>query len=547
MAPRKPVVVVTGASRGIGLEVTRHLLNAFDANVVTISRTKTPELESLASHALSILECDIADELSLTEAIARAEEVHHHIDGLVLNAGTLDPLCRVGDGTPLAAWKHHFDVNFFSLVVAVKAALPALRRSELGGRVVFISSGAAVKGVAGWGPYNASKAAMNSLSRTLAFEEPDVISVALRPGMVDTDMQRRLRETGEQYMTEERYQFFVNTHASGNLVKPEDVGKFSTTATHKPGLHNLGFISMYIDIHHHYFPSNLDKGKENSTLGWRTPSANLPWTPEVSLRFMDASNIQFALLSFPALASGAISDKNRALARERNEHTAGICKKYPHRFGFFACLPFLDDTEVMGTGALAEIEYALDMLGAFGISLSSSYGEGPNAGRSATYTATMKLTSSAYIGHDKYDPVWAELDRRQAIVFLHGTQTPSSTPYPHEYLGVPIVEVPNETFKAAAHLVVSGHKRKYSNVKVILAHLGGSLPFLAPRVAVLSQHMGCPLSPEEVLQSFKDFYYETALSSYETTLVAMESFVKPDHILFGTDFPGKLIVLWKWT
>ena len=98
---------------------------------------------------------------------------------------------------------------------------------------------------------------------------------------------------------------------------------------------------------------------------------------------------------------------------------------------------------------------------------------------------------------------------------------------------------PNETFKAAAHLVVTGRKRKYPDVKIILAHLGGTTPILAPRVAVLSHHMGCSLNPEEIMRDFQTFYYETALSGYDTNLTAMERFVSPDRIIFGTDFPGK--------
>lgn len=79
----------------------------------------------------------------------------------------------------------------------------------------------------------------------------------------------------------------------------------------------------------------------------------------------------------------------------------------------------------------------------------------------------------------------------------------------------------------------------FPNVKIILAHLGGTTPFLASRVAVLSYHMGCPLSPEEILDDFRSFYYETALSSYEPNLLAIEKFVQHDHILFGSDFPGE--------
>lgn len=104
------------------------------------------------------------------------------------------------------------------------------------------------------------------------------------------------------------------------------------------------------------------------------------------------------------------------------------------------------------------------------------------------------------------------------------------------------MQVPNETFKAASHLVVTGRKRKYTDVKIILAHLGGSTPFLAPRVAVLSPHMGCTLSPEEIIEDFKSFYYETALSTSSINLTAMDAFVSPDRVLFGTDFPGQCAI-----
>lgn len=85
---------------------------------------------------------------------------------------------------------------------------------------------------------------------------------------------------------------------------------------------------------------------------------------------------------------------------------------------------------------------------------------------------------------------------------------------------------------------MTGKKRKYSNVRIVLAHLGGSAPFLASRVAILSGHMGCSLSPEKIVDGFKTFYYETALSACETTLSAMENFVGRDKLLLGTDFPG---------
>ena len=192
---------------------------------------------------------------------------------------------------------------------------------------------------------------------------------------------------------------------------------------------------------------------------------------------------------------------------------------------------------------IEEIRYAFDVLKANGVSITSSYGEAGNAGEpgSPSLLAFVNLTHSLlteYLGDRGFDPIWEELNSRRAAVFLHGAQTRPERPDPHEFLGVPIVEVPHETFKAAASLVVSGKKRKYPNIKFVLAHLGGSTPFLAPRVAVLSNYMGSGLTPEDILHDFKTFYYDTALSSHESTLTAMQSFVGPDKLVFGTDFPG---------
>ncbi|CCM03180.1 uncharacterized protein FIBRA_05302 [Fibroporia radiculosa] len=279
-------------------------------------------------------------------------------------------------------------------------------------------------------------------------------------------------------------------------------------------------IKRRIDVHHHIFPNTLRKAEQSKAVGFRTPPENLPWSPAVSLQAMDALGIDIAVLSLPAgVPCGPIGPENCQAARELNLLMAQVCEMHPGRFGFFACLPIPGDTNT----ALDELAFALDELHADGIALPSSYGEG---------------SSATYLGDDLYDPIWEELNRRGTVVFLHGTQTPSSNPYPHPFLGLPITEVPNETYKGAAHLVVTGKKRKFSNVKIILSHLGGSTISLAPRVAVLSKHMGCPLSPEEILQDFQSFYYETALSAHKATLSALKSFVGPDRVLFGTDFPA---------
>jgi len=144
------------------------------------------------------------------------------IDGLVLNAGTISVGRIDSNNSTVIAWKQQFDVNFFSLLHTVRSALPRLRESK--GKIVFVSSGAATGGIAGWGAYNASKAAMNSFCRTLANEEPDVTCIALRPGRVDTDMQRNLRAEGADHMSEVEHTEFVQAFHKGQLVKPGDPG-----------------------------------------------------------------------------------------------------------------------------------------------------------------------------------------------------------------------------------------------------------------------------------------------------------------------------------
>ncbi|KAG1907112.1 uncharacterized protein F5891DRAFT_1161210 [Suillus fuscotomentosus] len=250
-------------------------------------------------------------------------------------------------------------------------------------------------------------------------------------------------------------------------------------------------------------------------VGFRTPEENLPWTPQISLAAMDRLGVQTTILSPPPVSSSGA--EHRAEVRKQNIYSSQLCATYPGRFGFFAYLPFLDDVQ----GTLEEIAFSFDVLGADGVALISSYGNG---------------SSAKYVADDLYDPIWEELDRRHAVVFLHGAQTPSSTPYPHPWLGVPISEVPNET----------GKKRRFHNVNIILTHLGGSTPFLAPRVAALSHYMGCPLTPDEIIEDFKSFYFETALSAHETTLTAMATFVPSDHLLFGTDFPAVSIKTVEW-
>lgn len=280
-----------------------------------------------------------------------------------------------------------------------------------------------------------------------------------------------------------------------------------------------------IDLHHHAFPPQLLGGDVAGALaansGWKFTADSPAWSPGVSLAFMDRLGVSTAILSLPNdIESYLPETTRRGFAREINTFCSQITDEYPGRFGFFAHLPTPTDPDA----ALEELTYALDELGADGVTVTNVYGTGENA-RS--------------LGDAVFEPLWAELDRRRAVVFLHGEQTPGRNAAPNEFLPVPVVEVPNETFKAAADLITSGRRRQYPNARIILSHCGGSTPFLASRVAGLCAfHTDCGLTADEILAGFRTFYYETALSGFETNLVALENFIPVDQILFGTDFPA---------
>lgn len=280
-----------------------------------------------------------------------------------------------------------------------------------------------------------------------------------------------------------------------------------------------------VDFHHHVMPVGLlpDSFAEMWTgkSAWRFPAGTPIWSPQRSIEFMDDIGIDTAILSLPNDVESMLPPRIRqGFAREVNTFAKQMAEEFPGRFGFFAHLPTPTDLDA----ALSEMTFAFDELGADGVTLTNVYGAGEDA-RS--------------IGDPTFEPLWDELDRRGALVFLHGEQTPGRNRAPSAYLPTPVSEVPNETYKAAADLVTSGRKRQYPNARIILSHSGGSTPFLAARVAGLCAfHLKCELSPTEILEDFRTFYYETALSGFTTNLVALEDFVDTDHILFGTDFPA---------
>ncbi|GAA6020098.1 hypothetical protein JCM10207_006254 [Rhodosporidiobolus poonsookiae] len=229
----RPTVILTGGSAGLGL-ATLEILLSNNTNVVSLQRTETPQLASLAQKypgVLVIAKGDVAKDEDNEAAVDVALQVFGRLDALILNAGTVHPVSPISS-LSLPALREALDTNFVALVSILTHALPHLRsregkavgEGEPAGRVVLVSSGASTGGTTGWAAYNATKAAMNSLGRTLGNEEPDIVTVAIRPGTPDTAMQATIREIGAQHMSPSDHARFVNLHKNAELLPPHEPG-----------------------------------------------------------------------------------------------------------------------------------------------------------------------------------------------------------------------------------------------------------------------------------------------------------------------------------
>ncbi|WP_322048688.1 amidohydrolase family protein [Paraburkholderia sp. J67] len=265
-----------------------------------------------------------------------------------------------------------------------------------------------------------------------------------------------------------------------------------------------------IDVHQHIVPpfwADALPAHGGDPSGWKCPA----WSVESALAFMDSQQIATGVLSLTAPGvKGWSGQAKRDIARKVNEFTAGVVARHPARFGNFATLP-LPDVD----GSLAEIAHAYDALNADGVVLLSNY-------------------DGAYLGDPAFEPVWAELDRRHAVVFIHPAMPPLA-----QMTGIPgpMLDYPFDTTRTAVQLVLNGVISRYPNVRIILSHAGGFLPYAAFRIAEVSAiaRTDAP-SAAGILDLMRTFYFDTALSS-PSALPSLAAFVSTDRVLFGSDFP----------
>lgn len=241
-----PVVIVTGASRGLGAAAAA-ILAARGAAVVLLARSEV-DLNDVAERIAAeggdvmAMACDVSDAAACQRVIEHTIARYGYFDTIVNNAAVIHPIATIADSDP-QAWAQNVLINLVGVFNLTHYALPHLRGRH--GRVITVSSGAAVLVEAGWSAYSASKSGVNHFTRTLAAEEPSITTIAFRPGKVDTPMQNTIRQDGDAGMSAAGYAKFVGYHEAGELVSPFDVGhKLAALALHAPHEWTGEFINV---------------------------------------------------------------------------------------------------------------------------------------------------------------------------------------------------------------------------------------------------------------------------------------------------------------
>ncbi len=268
---------------------------------------------------------------------------------------------------------------------------------------------------------------------------------------------------------------------------------------------------LRIDTHHHLIPPDYRKVLQEAGLS-AAGGRELPeWSPEASLQQMAELGVGTAILSVSTPGTAFVPNPAdaTALARDLNDYTAALSAAHPARFGFFAIapMPHIDES-------VTEIVRSLDELHADGVVLLAN-----NAG--------------TYLGEDGQESLFAALNERSAVVFIHpaelpGPSVPGVPPFAADFL--------LDTTRAAYLLVRNGIRTRYPHIRFILSHAGGFVPYASHRMAAaITADTG--RSWADILDDFAGFYFDTALSSSAAALPTLLAFAKPGHITFGSDFP----------
>jgi predicted TIM-barrel fold metal-dependent hydrolase len=281
-----------------------------------------------------------------------------------------------------------------------------------------------------------------------------------------------------------------------------------------------GPAARSVDVHHHIFPPRY-VSDDSEFIAKRTSSDFLGtarnWSPQSAIEKMDRAGVATAINS---MTSPGVwfedGDAARARARVCNEYGAQMIRDFPGRFGMFAAIP-LPDID----GSLKEIEYALDVLKLDGVGLLTSY-------------------ASKLLGDPSFAPVFEEINRRKAVVFVHPTMSCCGNPMPGA--SPPTIEFPMDTTRTITSLLFSGGFARHADIRFIFSHGGGMLLPIVQRL----YGAAAQLKPEERATKMpKGPEYELTRQHYELAsigfnpagIAGLRILIPNSQLLYGSDEP----------
>ncbi|KAL3460096.1 hypothetical protein BJX64DRAFT_290581 [Aspergillus heterothallicus] len=288
-----------------------------------------------------------------------------------------------------------------------------------------------------------------------------------------------------------------------------------------------------IDVHAHCVPPSYREYCLTNDFAQRGHPDGMPaippWDPADHIALMKKLNIQKSVLSMssPGTHLTPGNDKEgRSVTRRANEDMARTCTDYPDHFLFFASLP-LPDVE----GSLAEIDYALDHLGAVGFQiLTNSHG--------------------IYPGDPRFIPVFDKLNERKTIVFFHPTSCHVQNPQdassvqrinPQPGVASPVIEFMFDSTRSLMSLLTSGTVTRCPSITFLVCHCGATFPPVLERIAECSGFLiegGNQISGEGIkilLQS--RFYFDLAGVPFPDQVHGLLKVVDSSRLLYGSDYP----------
>jgi predicted TIM-barrel fold metal-dependent hydrolase len=275
---------------------------------------------------------------------------------------------------------------------------------------------------------------------------------------------------------------------------------------------------VLIDVHAHYFPETYIEAVRR--FGGRAPGAmfeqpttDTPAHVEARLRLMDEAGVQLQILSPNAVMPYApVEADGVAAARAGNDAYAALVARYPERFAAFVSLPLphID-------ASLREMARGLDELGMVGVHLNCSVFD--------------RSTAEA-----EFEPLYAEMDRRGAVLFFHPSVNGICSPLINDYRFATSVGTSLEDTVIGLHLIARKIPTRYPSIKIIIPHFGGILPMLLERL----DNQAAPVYPdlaERPSVTARRFFYDTVGHGSQAALLAAWKAFGAGHLVPGSDYP----------